>query len=170
MHVQKHHWRIKPSQSRITTASKSLISVARGYYFTATQRDYIWTRQTSCEGKAVRWCPALARFPPKHKRVDVFWDGDKPMFSICSLAAAQVEPQSLWKLRAQLLAYDHKIPQHPAHDDLSLWGQISKSLSMDTTEPSKLLERARVLVTSNGRHKIYPLLRTLIQLRINVPI
>ena len=86
--------------------------------------------------------------------MEIPFEGPRKPFSLCGLAAAKVEPPSLFEnLTDDCKPVATKSRRFNNPDRVFITDEVSRLLEEDIIEPSKSPWRAQVLVTSNENHK-----------------
>ena len=93
-------------------------------------------------------------FLNQHEGLTMPFNGQKPPFSVCGLAAAKVETPALFQnLTEDCRPIATKSRRFTKPDDQFIESEVQKLLTEDIIEPSNSPWRAQVLVTSNDRQK-----------------
>lgn len=145
-----------PSQSKIGMATNNLTSTTLGHVVADL------TYQNSKYDKVkLSILPNLCSdiilghdFLNSHEKLEIQFHGKRSPLSICSVAAARVEEQSLFgNLEEGWKPIATKSRRHNPFNETFIQSEVSKMLQNDIIEPSKSPWRAQVLVTTNERHK-----------------
>ncbi|KAK3777055.1 hypothetical protein RRG08_008903 [Elysia crispata] len=145
-----------PSEKSISMASSNLSSVTQGHCF--VNLNYQGQKYNNVK---LSLLPGLCSdiilghdFLDQHKGLEISFKGEKPTFSVCSVAAARIEAPELFKnLTPDCKPTATKSHRFSKPDEEFIDAEIHQLLKDDIIEPSNSPWRAQVLVTTNERHK-----------------
>ena len=154
--VQKHGWNVENSRSGITMASTNLKSLTNGHCFVhVLYKNHNYTKfKPSVLSNLCADIILGHDFLRLHKKLEIPFNGDKDSFSVCSVAAANIEPPALFiNLTPDCSPVATKSRRHSDSDESFIEMEVQNLLKNGIIEPSHSPWRAQVLVTTNERHK-----------------
>ena len=152
----KNKWKVTPSTTLVNMASTTLSKKTEGLCCVSMKykdREY--------KNVKLSLLPHLCAdvilghdFLNQHSEVFIPFEGDGPPFSVCGVAAANVEAPSLFEnLSPDCKPIATKSRRHSATDELFIQQEVQQLLKEGIIEPSSSPWRAQVIVTTNERHK-----------------
>ena len=154
--VKKRNLNILPSQNKIGMATNNLTSTTLGHVV-----GKLKYRDSEYEQIKLSVLPHLCTdiilghdFLNNHEKLEIKFQGKRGPLSICSVAAAKVEEQSLFgNLQEGWKPIATKSRRYSDRDQGFISSEVSRLLQEEIIEPSKSPWRAQVLVTTNERQK-----------------
>ncbi|MGL4482017.1 MAG: RNase H-like domain-containing protein, partial [Lactococcus garvieae] len=151
-----HNFKVEQSQTIISMASTHLTARTLGHCNVSIKHKNSYYPCVKLSVLSSLCADVLLGhdFLKQHSSLHIPFEGDKPQFSICALAAARVDPPSLFShLSPSCKPVTTKSRRYSVTERLFIESEVRRLLDEDIIETSDSPWRAQVLVTSNERHK-----------------
>ena len=154
--VKRRNLPVKPGTSKISMASGDLVKETKGYVIVDLEfKDNLY--KSTKLSILPNLCSEIILghdFLGLHKKLEIPLCGDKAPLSLCNVAAANIEPPSLFgELTKGWKPIATKSRRHNKADSDFIEAEVKKLLEAGIIEPSRSPWRAQVLVAHPPGHK-----------------
>ena len=148
--------KILPSKTKITMAAGDLSKSTNGHVITDIEYKHKSYKNIRLAVLSDLCTEIILghEFLRLHSKLEIPMDGKLPPLKVCNLAAANIEPPTLFgKLSSDCKPIATKSRRFSPADKQFISSEVSRLLKEDIIEPSRSPWRAQVLVTKEERHK-----------------
>jgi hypothetical protein len=154
--MNTHTWKPEKSREKVTLASTSHSSSTEGHIFVTLSYNGITYDRVKLSILPNLCADVLLGhdFLSQHQTVQIPFNGHKPPFTVCGVAAAIIEPPPLFEhLTPHYRPVATKSRRYNSDDEAFIGKEIKSLLDDGVIETSRSPWRAQVLVVQNGIHK-----------------